>query len=406
MKRYDTVDPVDPTVEPEIGPEARPETRPEFRPMVGQLIGPVAKLDEEAHRAGNIGQGMPCYRLEKLLSREVGKRTFLATDVRSNARVSIKLLLYCPDPQEKEIEAAQTQQRNTQPYELSAMLPYLTSFEVETTLGACLALVKPYADQTSVSPQYLSGQSSVYRSNSSSEVQRITATPTSQQASVTPQTAYADFRVQSSAERFSLRCPKSRICEGIVADEPRDRVEVLAVWLLAILGTVVFVGGTVAFTGSIALGVVIATLLPVLFRPLITPSHAPRTPYRAGYRTGPRTAYYRTAQEQAIIRLSRESKGRTHLSLTTASMPRSAVAGAANAPIESRLHYSRLSVKAVTIAPAFFFDGWKLSGAKLTVTFYNHDAPSSRLCIIGTYQEIRWIHRHLLQWSKAGGSSQ
>jgi len=101
--------------------------------------------------------------------------------------------------------------------------------------------------------------------------------------------------------------------------------------------------------------------------------------------------------------------GRTHLSLMSVLMPRRNRTGSADVPpLESKLHYSRLSVKAVTVAPAFFFfsDGWNISGAKLTFTFYNHDAPSSRLCVVGTYREIRWIHRHLLQWAKPDNSDQ
>lgn len=384
MKRHDTANPV---VGSTIGP------------LAGQLIKPVVDIEAEAHKKDKTSKATPCYRLEKLISREVGKRTFLATDIYTDAQVVIKLLLYCPDPQENEIEAAIAQQKESglQPYELSTMLPYLTSFEVETTLGIGLALVKPYVHQSpdrqpnrQLGLQTPSVRRSVICQPDSTEVQHIVATPTPQQigtkGSAESKTAYADFRVTFAPDRLSIRFLESRVCEGI-SDDAEDSAEG---WLMAVLGTVIFVGGTVAITGSIVLGIVIAALLPIVYRQVFTPKHASTT-----------------TRKQAIIRLSRESKGRTFLSLTTALMSKQGRAGNTTvSPIESKLHYSRLSVKTVTVAPTFFLDGWKIFGAKLTFTFYNHDAPSSRLCVAGTYQEIRWIQRHLLQWAKPDSSSQ
>ncbi|MGB3789053.1 MAG: hypothetical protein WA949_13665 [Phormidesmis sp.] len=355
--------------------------------MIGQLIEPAAAFKTALLKteAGASTQKTPCYRLEKLLDREVGKRTFLATDVHSNAQVVIKLLLYCPDPQEKEIEEASSRRpdADSQIYDLSAMLPYLDSFEVETELGIALALVKPYSHQ-SVAHQSTARQS-INRANSS-QVQRIVSAAASREVTIAPQTAYADFRIKSAPDKFSIQCLESRICEGIVSE--RDAGKSLANWLLAILATITFVGGAVAATGSVGLGIVVAALLPIFFRLVTAPKRDQRT-----------------TRKRAIIRFGRELNGRTSLSLTTALMSKRDRTGKVNAsPTESRLHYSRLSVKNVTIAPAFFFflGGWNLSGAKLTFTFYNHDAPSSRLCVVGSYQEIRWIHRHLLQWSRVG----
>ncbi|MEM8503535.1 MAG: hypothetical protein AAF716_10330 [Cyanobacteria bacterium P01_D01_bin.1] len=391
MKRHDTANPV---VGSTIGP------------LTGQLIKPVVDIEVEAHKKGKRSERAPCYRLEKLISREVGKRTFLATDIYTDAQVVIKLLLYCPDPQENEIETAIAQRKGSglKPYELSTMLPYLTSFEVETTIGIGLALVKPYVHQSpdrqpnrqpDRQPDRQSGlqtpsvRRSVIYQRDSTKVQHIVATPTPQQigiqGSAESQRAYADFRVKFSPDRLSIRFLESRVCEGI-SDGAEDSAEG---WLLAVLGTVIFVGGTVAITGSIALGIAIAALLPIVYRQIFTPKHASTI-----------------AQKQAIIRLSRESKGHTFLSLTTALMSKQGRAGNTTvSPIESKLHYSRLSVKTVTVAPTFFLDSWKIFGAKLTFTFYNHDAPSSRLCVAGTYQEIRWIQRHLLQWAKSDSSS-
>ncbi len=365
--------------------------------MIGQLIEPAAtfKAGLLKTEADEFTQKTPCYRLEKLLGREVGKRTFLATDVHSNAQVVIKLLLYCPDPQEKEIEDTSSRQADadSQIYELSAMLPYLDSFEVETELGIALALVKLYSHQStacqSTACQSTVHQSTVHQStnrSSSSQAQRIFSAAASREVTVAPQTAYADFRIKSAPDKFSIQCLESRICEGIVS-EP-DAGESLASWLLAVLATITFVGGTVAATGSVGLGLVVAALLPIFFRLITMPKRNQRT-----------------TRKQAIIRFGRELNGRTSLSLTTALMSKRDRTGKVNAsPTESKLHYSRLSVKNVTIAPAFFFflGGWNLSGAKLTFTFYNHDAPSSRLCVVGSYQEIRWIHHHLLRWSRVG----
>ncbi len=383
MKRHDTFSSM---AEPTSGPEVEPT----IGSLVGHLLRPIAEPSGAVHREDATCEGTPGYRLEQLLSREAGKRTFLATDIRTDAQVLIKLLLYCPDPQENEIDAALIRQEGNglQPYELSAMLPYLSSFEVETSLGMGLALVKPYMSSAGIrqpeTRQPETRQPGMSQSGLS-EVQHIVAPPTAQQSSVVPRTAYADFRVKSSSDQLSIQFLESRVCAGIVADEEGDRIED---WLLTVLGTVVFVGGTVAMTGSIMLGVIVAGLLPILFKRAVT-------------QRGPKTS-----REQSVIRLKRGPMGRTYLSLVTVLMPSRNRIGGVSLPLESKLHYSRLSVKTVTVAPAFFFfsDRWKISGAKLTFTFYNHDAPSSRLCIVGTYQEIRWIHRHLLQWAKPDGS--
>lgn len=345
--------------------------------MIGHLIGPTGTLKAESHRltersvAAQPNNKTSCYRLEACLSQEVGKRTFLATDIHSNVQSIVKLLLYYPDPQKKEIEEtfARLQEAGLKPYQLPVTLPYIESFEVTTALGPALALVKPC-----VQPPEPSTSTRFSR--------RGKAALSSPQASPVLQTAYADLKVSAVSDKLSIRCLESRICAGIVSD---DTDESLENWLLAVVGTIVFVGGAVATTGSIAKGVFVAVLLPILFGYITTPARKQRTRRR-----------------QAIIRLSRESRGRTILSLTTALRPR--WNRAENAPlVERQLHYSRLSVKEVTVASAFFFffNGWNLLRAKLTFTFYNHDAPSSRLCLAGSYQEIRWIQRHLLQWAKA-----
>ncbi len=378
MKRYDTFSSI---AEPTSGPKVEPT----IGSLIGYLLRPIAEPSADVHRENDTYEGTLGYRLEQLLSREAGKRTFLATDIHSDAQVLVKLLLYCPDPEENEIEAAliRPEGNGLQPYELSAMLPYLTSFEVETPLGMGLVLVKPYASLPRIR-QPKPRQSGMSRFGSS-EGQNIVATPAAQRSSVVPRTVYADFRIKSSSDQISIQFLESRVCAGM-ADEESDRIED---WLLTVLGTVIFVGGTVATTGSIGLGLIVSGLLPILFRQVVTQ----RSP--------------KISQKQAIVRLKRGTLGRTHLSLMSVLMPRRNRTGSAHvSPLESKLHYSRLSVDAVTVAPAFFFfsDRWKISGAKLTFTFYNHDAPSSRLCIVGTYQEIRWIHRHLLQWAKLDSS--
>ncbi|EDX84214.1 hypothetical protein S7335_1911 [Synechococcus sp. PCC 7335] len=352
--------------------------------MIGHLIKPRSLKTEslqatERSLTARLNQKTSCYRLEKCLSQEVGKRTFLATDIHSNLQTIVKLLLYYPDPQKKEIEETllQLQEAGLQPYQLPATLPYIESFEVETALGPALALVKPL-----VKPYVQTTEQSI------STRKRRKAALSSHQAFPVPQTAYADFKVSAVSDSLSIRCLESRICTGIVAE---DAGESLKNWLLAVVGTVTFVGGAVAMTGSIAIGVFVAVLLPLLFECIITLEHKQRT-----------------VRRQAIIRLSRKSSGRTFLSLTTALMPKLNGVRKENAPLlESQLHYSRLSVKAVTVAPAFFFflNDWNLLGAKLTFTFYNHDAPSPCLCVVGSYQEIRWIQRHLLRWAKADSPS-
>ena len=346
-------------------------------PMIGHFIKPIGSRRVDALNAtdraivdqsiANQLEEAPCYRLDECLDREVGKRTFLATDVRSNLQVVVRLLLYYSDPQEKEIEESllHSQGASSQTDQSFTMLPYTASFEVETFLGTALALVKPYVLPVAQQPPTRRCR---------------TTTPLLPQVAAPPQIAYADFKVSAVPDRLLIQCLESRICAGIVFDDIENRLEN---WLLAIAGTIVFVGGTVATTGSIASGIIVAALLPVFFKHITTS--------RKTYKT----------KRQAIIRLSSESRGRTFLSLTTALLPQSTGARKENTlSIESQLHYSRLSVKDVTVAPAFFFffRSWHLFGAKLTFTFYNHDAPSPRLCVVGSYKEIQWIRRHLSQW--------
>ena len=347
--------------------------------MIGHLIKPTSSLKTKAHNvtersiAGQLKEEASCYRLEKCLSQAVGNRTFLATDICSNSKVIVKLLLYCPDPQKKEIEKAlkHLTAAGLEPDQLPVTLPYIESFEAETRLGPALALVKPYV------------QSVAQPSRSASRCQAAR----SQQMTPPLQAAYTDFKVSAVSNKLFIQCLESRICEGSVSENARESLENS---LLAVVGTIIFVGGTVATTGSVMLGIFVAALLPILFRYITNSKREQRM------------------KSQAIIRLSQESRGRTFLSLTTALKPRWSSVSQAHAPlIESQLHYSRLSVKEVTVTSAFFFffNGWNLLGAKLTFTFYNHDAPSSRLCVVGSYQEIRWIQRHLLRWAKADSSN-
>ncbi|MEO1634759.1 MAG: hypothetical protein AAFS04_06735 [Cyanobacteria bacterium J06631_9] len=426
--------------------------------MIGQFLVPSATEPEtDLNSPASL---VSRYRLVKLLLTEPGKRTFLAVDEQAQTQVIVKIVLFGADPIETDLEnqhlenqhlenqhlenqistedlnlptssTASTDNIESRTVELETvaskiegheteknvigknitadnaaepfleslfeklvMLPYLDSFEVETPLGAGLALIKLYTLPTR-SPLETSAQSTTNRGianprAASASTSAPTSAPTSTHrlaTSVTrwPRMSCADIIVRAVPDKMEVRCIASRIREGkILPTSTSPFVDRLEIWLVITLATFGFVGGAVISTGSIAFGIVVAAILPLLFQQLTAPKTIPR--------------------QQAILRFSSASGRQTFLSLTTLVMPpRTKTGRSINAPTQSKLHSSRLSIRTVKLTPALVLGrGWNPIGAEIVFTFYNRNAQGcDRLRIAGSYAEMRWLSRHLSNWSNA-----
>jgi len=321
--------------------------------------------------SANTSEGLcPRYRITKLLGQEIGKRTFLAREESSQSQVVIKLLLFCPDIAEEEAALAE-QQNKLPPYELPAYLPYIESFEASTPLGDGLILVKAYTEKAYAEEVRLSADGSGPASNNATD-------PT-----VHPRFAYGRMRVKVTAQKLQAQFPESYVRSGLSPSASnKTPTAFVEMWLLIVLGTVVFVGGVVATTGSILAGVVIAALLPVLYQTL--------------WGSPPKRARI------AKLRITSEPDRRAFISLTSVGMPIRDRTGRINgAPTNSYLHGSRLSIKSVKVSPTLeFSSGINPIKAKLSFTFHNHNWHSQSLSIVGSYAEIQWLSRHLSDWGR------
>lgn len=409
--------------------------------MVGQFLVPsAAEPEADLHNSASLASR---YRLVRLLLTEPGKRTFLAIDEQAQTQVIVKIVLFGADPIETDLKTQPldnqpldnqylanqplenqlstedldlsannatstdnieniagenaTQEIETDPFleslfEQLVMLPYLDSFEVETPLGAGLALVKlctlpTDSSLTTPAPATTNRRSANPRAARTSTHRRPTYKPAT---SVTrwPRMSHADIKVRATPDKIEVRCIASRIREGkIVPTSASPFVDRLETWLVITLATFGFVGGAVISTGSIAFGIFVAAILPLLFHQLTAPKAIPR--------------------QQAILRFSCASGGQTFLSLTTLVMPpRTKTGHSAGSPTQSKLHSSRLSIRTVKITPALVLGhGLNPIGAEIVFTFYNCNAQGcDRLRIVGSYAEMRWLSQHLANWSSARNS--
>jgi len=341
----------------------RPTTTDE---MLGYILEPTPQA-QQTSQPSEPKRNSPRYRLQQLIRKEPGKRTFLATDEHSQSKVVVKLLLYATDSiaDEAAENAPQTQAQKTETQKDSP-LPYLDSFEVETPIGAALALIKPYKTAATHTP---TGKEQPNRSSAKA-------------VTTAPQNAYGGFRIRSTPNKLEIHCLQSYIREGLVVrSHPNPTAQTAILWAIAIFGTFSFVGGTVAITGSVLYGIVIATILPLIFHQLTAPS--------------------KKRQQKAVLRLTNESGGRTFVSLMTIVMTKRRHGKRLSVPTESTLHCSSLSIKRIKIEPAFLFSfGVDPLGAAIVITFHNAP-PKKRLRIVGSYKEMRWLSHHLSKWGDA-----
>jgi len=90
------------------------------------------------------------YQIQSLLGRKTGRRTFLAIDLQTQARVVIKLLLFGPDFTWDDLKLFEREADTLKSLDHSALPTYLDSFEVETELGKGFALVQTYLEARSL----------------------------------------------------------------------------------------------------------------------------------------------------------------------------------------------------------------------------------------------------------------
>lgn len=207
-----------------------------------------------------------------------------------------------------------------------------------------------------------------------------------------PQTVYADFKVQATAQELKIHFASDRVREKLtttqrVTNPLEFGSDEWRMILFAAL-TVVLVGGSVAYTGSIFLGVWIALLLPACFW-LMTPQ-APEE-YKAP----------RKLKQQASIRLRKDADGRMRLSLSTKPLPLENGKRTARqvrmqaALVESKIHFANLPVRSLSTKPGVLSP--KIS---FVLTTHNPNRPQ-KLTIAGTQEEIRWLRVHLGRWLKS-----
>ncbi|WP_421655140.1 serine/threonine protein kinase [Leptothermofonsia sp. ETS-13] len=90
------------------------------------------------------------YKIESLIGRKTGRRTFLATDLETRSLVVIKLLLFGPDFTWDDLKLFEREAQTLQSLDHPAIPQYLDSFEMETELGKGFALVQSYIEARSL----------------------------------------------------------------------------------------------------------------------------------------------------------------------------------------------------------------------------------------------------------------
>jgi serine/threonine protein kinase len=90
------------------------------------------------------------YRIQSLLGRQTGRRTFLALDLQTEHPVVLKLLLFGPDFTWDDLKLFEREAEVLKSLDLPAIPQYLDCFDVETELGKGFALVQTYIEANSL----------------------------------------------------------------------------------------------------------------------------------------------------------------------------------------------------------------------------------------------------------------
>ncbi|MEN8447684.1 MAG: serine/threonine-protein kinase, partial [Cyanobacteria bacterium J06555_13] len=90
------------------------------------------------------------YKIQSLLGKQAGRRTFLAQDLEKNTLVVIKLVLFGPDFTWEDLKLFERETETLKSLDHPAIPKYLDAFEVETRLGKGYALVQTYIQAPSL----------------------------------------------------------------------------------------------------------------------------------------------------------------------------------------------------------------------------------------------------------------
>lgn len=90
------------------------------------------------------------YRIQSILSRQTGRRTFLASDLQTGSSVVVKLLLFSPDFTWDNLKLFEREAETLKSLDHPAIPQYLDGFEIETELGQGFALVQSFIEAKSL----------------------------------------------------------------------------------------------------------------------------------------------------------------------------------------------------------------------------------------------------------------
>ncbi len=195
-----------------------------------------------------------------------------------------------------------------------------------------------------------------------------------------PQNTLADFRLRPTSYGLELQLAENRIRDRLIFKSPKDIPKTPSgLSLRSALATVTLVGGAVALTSSAIFGVVIAGMLPVLYKV------AKPTPKE-------------TISQSATLRFVSTPDGRTLLSMTTVAdarhQPLAYVGHQPTQPQAKReVHFSNLPVQLISASTYMF-------GGQLSLRLYERDRNGrNQIRITGSRQEIRWLHDKISNWN-------
>ena len=98
------------------------------------------------------------YHIQSLLGRQVGRRTFLATDLNTQTAVVLKILLFGSDFIWEDLKLFEREAETLKSLAHPAIPQYLDFFEVETELGKGFVLVQSYIKGKSLQQWVKSGR--------------------------------------------------------------------------------------------------------------------------------------------------------------------------------------------------------------------------------------------------------
>lgn len=90
------------------------------------------------------------YQIQSLLGRQIGRRTFLATDLKTQNSVVLKLLLFGPDFTWEDLKLFEREAQTLRSLAHPAIPQYLDCFDLETELGKGFALIQSYIEAASL----------------------------------------------------------------------------------------------------------------------------------------------------------------------------------------------------------------------------------------------------------------